>query len=373
MIKAMNLSQALSRKGNNFDLVRLVAAILVVWCHAYLMQPNDPAIDPLGTALGFDGLGSLGVYAFFLMSGILVTASYDRQRSAPRFIALRVARLWPAVAGGSLFAIFVIGPLFTTLPLSEYFASHTTWMNLDNASTLAFKRGWVLPGVFEHNRFERDICAPLWTLPLEVRCYLIVLVAGVLGLLSSRRGVFVAVAMGLVAFAVRVRFAPFELSLRDFSEKAGGYSFWPELFFMGGMLLYSWRDRVHINGLAATAFLMIFLVFRDTAAAQPLFYVTFVYGVLWTGSTPALRRFVPRNDYSFGIYIYGFMMQQSVASVAPHLNHVQATLVAAPFILLCAAASWHFVERPVLAWCRGRLARETVHPVPAIAADSAAR
>jgi len=67
------------------------------------------------------------------------------------------------------------------------------------------------------------------------------------------------------------------------------------------------------------------------------------------------------------------MMQQSVASVAPHLNHVQATLVAAPFILLCAAASWHFVERPVLAWCRGRLARETVHPVPAIAADSAAR
>jgi peptidoglycan/LPS O-acetylase OafA/YrhL len=170
-----------------------------------------------------------------------------------------------------------------------------------------------------------------------------------------------------------VRFAPFELSLRDFSEKAGGYSFWPELFFMGGMLLYSWRDRVHINGLAATAFLMIFLVFRDTAAAQPLFYVTFVYGVLWAGSTPALRRFVPRNDYSFGIYIYGFMMQQSVASVAPHLNHVQATLVAAPFILLCAAASWHFVERPVLAWCRGRLARETVHPVPAIAADSAAR
>jgi peptidoglycan/LPS O-acetylase OafA/YrhL len=86
-----------------------------------------------------------------------------------------------------------------------------------------------------------------------------------------------------------------------------------------------------------------------------------------------LRRFVPRNDYSFGIYIYGFMMQQSVASVAPHLNHVQATLVAAPFILLCAAASWHFIERPVLAWCRGRLARETVHPVPAIAADSAAR
>jgi len=174
----MMLSQAMSRKGNNFDLVRLVAAILVVWRHAYLMQWNDPAVDPLGTALGFDGLGSVGVYAFFLMSGLLVTASYARQRSAPRFIALRLARIWPAIAGGSLFTIFVIGPLFTTWPLADYFRSHVTWMNLDNVSTIALKRGWVLPGVFEHNRFAYDVSAPLWTLPVEVRCYLIVLVAG---------------------------------------------------------------------------------------------------------------------------------------------------------------------------------------------------
>ena len=369
----MILSQALSRKGNNFDLVRLLAAILVVWCHAYLMQWNDPATDPVTIALGFDGLGAFGVYAFFMMSGILVTASYARQRSAPRFIALRLARIWPAVAGGSLVTIFVIGPLFTSWPLSDYFRSHVTWMNLDNLSTIALKRGWVLPGVFEHNRFIYDVCAPLWTLPIEVRCYLIVLVGGLAGLLWSHRGIAVAVAIGLLAFGLRVHFSPFELALRDFSVKPGGYSFWPELFFMLGMLLYSWRDHIYIDGLAAIGLLMVFLVFRDTAAAQPLFYVAFVYGVLWIGTTPALRRFVPRHDYSYGIYIYGFMMQQCVASAAPHLNHIQATLVAAPFILLFAAASWHFVERPVLNWCRRRLARAPLQSAPAVTTDRALR
>jgi len=41
------------------------------------------------------------------------------------------------------------------------------------------------------------------------------------------------------------------------------------------------------------------------------------------------------------IYLYGFMVQQCVANIAPQLSHVTAVLIAAPFILLCAALSWH--------------------------------
>ncbi len=99
--------------------------------------------------------------------------------------------------------VFILGPLFTTLPLRDYFASGMTWANLDNFSTIVLKTGWALPGVFEHNRFPVDVCAPLWTLPLEVRCYLIVMVTGMLGLLSSARGV----ALAAAARVRRVRFA----------------------------------------------------------------------------------------------------------------------------------------------------------------------
>jgi peptidoglycan/LPS O-acetylase OafA/YrhL len=360
------LSHALSRNGNNFDLVRLVAAVAVVYGHSYLLQAPDGSSDWVHNALGFDGFGALGVYAFFLLSGMLVTASFDRQRSAPRFAVLRIARLWPAVALGSLVTVFIVGPLFTTLPLREYFSSGMTWSNLDNFSTIVMNTGWALPGVFEHNRFPVDVSSPLWTLPLQVRCYLIVLAAGMLGLLSSPRGALLAAALGIAAFVLRVHLPPHltphslplvQIGLRDFSETPGGYSFWPEPFFMLGVLLYGLRERIDIHGLMALALTMVFLVFRDTAGAQPLFYLAFVYGVLWVGTTPLLRRFVPRHDYSYGIYLYGFMVQQCVANIAPQLSHVTAVLIAAPFIVLCAALSWHCVERPVLMWCRARLAR----------------
>lgn len=367
-------SRALARNGNNFDLVRLFAAVAVVYGHSYILQAPDGHTDWVQHALGFDGFGALGVYAFFLLSGILVTASFDRQRSAPRFVALRIARLWPAVAGGSLVTVFVIGPLFTTLPLRDYFTSASTWANLDNFSTIVLKTGWVLPGVFEHNRFAHDVCAPLWTLPLEVRCYLIVVVAGMLGLLSGRRGVLLAAALGGAAFALRFHPTAPHVGLRDFSVLPGGYSFWPEPFFLVGMVVYGWRERIGMHGLAALGLVLVFLVFRDTAGAQPLFYLAFVYGVLWVGTTPRLRALRPRHDYSYGIYLYGFMVQQCIANLAPQLDHVSAVAIAAPLIAGCAALSWHGIERPALAWSRRRLARPAGSPDTATAVvDSAVR
>ncbi|HZZ09848.1 MAG TPA: acyltransferase [Paraburkholderia sp.] len=369
------LSHALTRNGNNFDLVRLLAAAAVVYTHSFVVQAPDGNADWVTRALGFDGAGALGVYAFFLLSGILVTASFHHQRSVPRFVALRIARLLPAVVGGSLVTIFIIGPLFTTLPLRDYFAAGATWANLDSFSVIVLKAGWTLPGVFEHNPFPVDICAPLWTLPLEVRCYLIVVLTGMAGLLSSPRGALLAALLGFAAFAFKLHLVPHpQIVLRDFRPPGGGYTFFPEPFFMLGILLYGWRDYIDINGLTAAAFAMIFLVFRDTAGAEPLFYLAFVYGVLWVGTTPLLRRFVPRHDYSYGIYLYGFVVQQCLANIAPHLNHLTSIVIATPMILLCAALSWHFVERPVLVRCRRRLARQPdVLGAAAAAGDQAAQ
>ncbi|MDR3098930.1 MAG: acyltransferase [Paraburkholderia sp.] len=355
------LSSALSRERNNFDLVRLIAAAAVVYAHSFVLQPPDGHTDLITALLGFDYSGSLGVFAFFLLSGLLVTASFDRQRSATRFVILRTARIWPAVAVASLVAIFVIGPLLTTLPFRQYFASGITWGNLDSFAVIVLGKPVQLPGVFATNHAPNAIFAPLWTLPIEVRYYIVVLVTGMLGLLKSPRGMLVAVLIGMVPFLVHPHLAPhFHLTLRDLANKPGGpngYAYFPEPVFMTGMLLYALRKRVHIGGWAALALFAAYFGLRGTPLAQPMFYVAFAYGVLWVGTTPLLHRFAPRNDYSFGIYIYGFAIQQVVAHFGPHLDHLSALLISAPGVFACAFVSWHCVEKPALDWTRRRLAK----------------
>ncbi|QBQ98410.1 acyltransferase family protein [Paraburkholderia pallida] len=355
------LSNALSRERNNFDLVRLLAASAVVFAHSFVLQPFDGHRDPATVLLGFDYSGSLGVFAFFLLSGLLVTASYDRQRSATRFLILRAARIWPAIAVASLVAIFIIGPLLTTWSLKDYFASGLTWGNLDTFSVIVIGKHIVLPGVFEHNHRPNMIYEPLWTLPIEVRYYAVVLGTGVLGLLKSRRGMLVAVLLGTAPFLIHPYLEPhFHLTLRNLANKPGGpngYAYFPELVFMTGMLLYAWRDRVHISGWAAAALIFGYAALRGTPLAQPVFYAAFAYGVLWIGTTPLLHRFAPRNDYSFGIYVYGFAIQQVVAYFGPNLDHLSALFIAVPGIFACAYVSWHCVEQPALEWTRRRLAK----------------
>jgi peptidoglycan/LPS O-acetylase OafA/YrhL len=309
-----------------------------------------------------------------------VSASFERQRSALRFVALRVARVGPAVVVGSMLTVFVAGPLLTALPLREYFASGMTWTNLDHLSILAPAPASTLPGVAEpsHVLFPVDSAAPLWTLPLLLRCYLVVLVAGMVGLLSTARGTALAVLIGGGVLLLGLHLPPLPQlpqlasGMREAADVSAawpdGQAFWPEAFFMLGMLLYGLRRGIDINGLTALALAMVFLVFRDTAGGQPLFYLTFVYGVLWVGTTPLWRRFVPRHDYSYGIYLYGFTVQQGIASVAPQWGQALSLLVAAPLIWGCAALSWHCVERPVLMWCRGRLAHRRTLPGGGVAA-----
>jgi hypothetical protein len=80
--------------------------------------------------------------------------------------------MWPALLLTTVVCAFVLGPLVSTLPASAYFASSDTYKHL---SWLRLRSSFDLPGVFADLPFPRAVNGSLWSIPLEIHWYLILL------------------------------------------------------------------------------------------------------------------------------------------------------------------------------------------------------
>jgi peptidoglycan/LPS O-acetylase OafA/YrhL len=74
------------------------------------------------------------------------------------------------------------------------------------------------------------------------------------------------------------------------------------------------------------------------------------YFILCFSLHPALffRPFTRLGDYSYGLYIYAFPLQQQMAFYHPRLRYLKGLAVVYPIILGVAVLSWHFIEKPAL-------------------------
>ncbi|WP_226858228.1 acyltransferase family protein [Diaphorobacter aerolatus] len=171
-------STTLDHRFNNFDALRLVAALLVIWSHQFSVMGR-----PVPLILNGNEPGAVGVVLFFAISGYLVTGSWLADPHVLRFTRRRVLRIWPGLCVAVLGCALILGPLATTLPLAQYLRSPVTW---DYFSNLWLQTKYVLPGVFETNPLPNGVNGPIWTIPLEVTCYLGLAVLGVFQVTRTR-------------------------------------------------------------------------------------------------------------------------------------------------------------------------------------------
>src|SRR3954468_11634176 len=155
-------------RHNNFDLLRLLAALSVIFSHAFLLAENSQDHDPLMILTGGQAiLGLAGVFVFFTISGYLITQSFETTRSPFVFLAKRALRIFPGLLGCLLICVFMIGALVTTLPLSEYLARPETYLFLLHNAVLDIDYN-RLPGVaFWPGNIGGIVNGPLWSLPCE--------------------------------------------------------------------------------------------------------------------------------------------------------------------------------------------------------------
>jgi len=314
---------------------------MVLYSHQYpLLGRESPYIIHLADNWGLS-LGSLGVAIFFAISGYLVTQSWIHDPHVVRYLAKRFLRVWPGLAVVTLLAVFVIGPLVSNLTLHDYFHDPRTWNYL---RALYLKIIFHLPGVFVDNPFPDAVNGSLWTVRIEFRWYLYLLALGMASYVVKpqwRRSVFL-VSIAVLVFYYFALHHPQTQSDRSWTLDYG-------MYFCLGALMCLYRDQWKtICWLCALAAGVIASCLGQTIMAALLIMTPTVI-VFGRAATPLIKDVGRFGDFSYGVYIYAFLLQQTLAwFFGDRLSFTFHLVLVTVMTLMCACLSWHLVEKPAL-------------------------
>ncbi|MCU1431052.1 MAG: acyltransferase [Actinotalea sp.] len=325
-------------RANGLNAVRLVLAATVIVYHSFPLAGLEIRPAPL-----YQALQDIPVDGFFAISGFLIVSSWVRRPQWWPFLRARMLRILPGLYACLVVTAVVVAPLGLLLGgegLPPTYAREAGAFVLDGLD-LRFTSYGIgdTPATVPYPEVWNG---SLWTLFWEFLCYLGVLAAGIFGILRWRWSIPLVFALAL---AVQL--------LYDLGPLDG--NFWAKnlsrfgLMFAAGALVWLWQDRLPAGrwwavGAAGVLVAGLFLPDYRVVAAFPLAYL-----VLYIGAVARDPRWRFRNDLSYGVYIYGFPVQQALALVGATRWGMPAYMVmsllgTAPL----AAASWWWVEKPSL-------------------------
>ncbi len=312
---------------NNFDALRLLAALAVLISHSFAIA-GDPQ-----PAVGVMDVGTIGVMVFFGISGFLIAQSWALDGHVGRFLTKRCLRIFPALLVLLVLCTLALGPIVSTLPADRYFTDSQTWSYLaNNAFLLTTDK---LPGVFVDLPYPLQVNASLWTLQTEMIAYLAIVVVGLLG---GLRRMWLAPLIAAALIVAPHGFVPWENDLFVLQAFAVGTS------------LYVWRRHVPwhwaIAAIGLVAWAISFEGLQLLLAVAVIPYATILFA--YRGPS-ALRRLTARGDFSYGLYLWAWPVGQTVVVL---LGASATTLVviaiSLPVTYVLAVLSWKLIEAPAL-------------------------
>ena len=339
-------------KLNNFDLLRIAAALQVVLGHGLVhLQVSRPAWWPIVEAFP-------GVPIFFAISGFLISAAYERSSSLKSYAQNRLLRIYPGLWCCILLTAMVAAGFGFRLWQPAAFA----WLPAQ------------LVGLIYTPQFLKDFGfgsynGSLWTIPIELQFYVALPALYWLGRgkAPGRNQTLIAcfAAFTIIGLLFALGSAPLaEGQAEPALRKLFRYSFAPHIYlFLAGVLLQRWQ--VQRSPWIAGKGLYWLALYLAWHFALPYNGYTYVGGTLLMAvatvalafTAPSLARSLLRgNDISYGVYIYHGLLINVMLELGFHGN---AALMPALVALTCVAAygSWKLVERPSL-----RRKRQTIHP-----------
>lgn len=335
------------KNDNNFAVIRLLAAFLVLSGHmSVLINAPIPAVL-------YNGIARLGLIIFFLIGGYLVTNSWKNDRGYLRYLTKRIMRIFPSLIIFVLLAAFVVGPLLSRLTIKEYFENPLFFNYFKN---IFLNINYNLPGLFEQNPYPNAVNGSIWSLPVEFFMYLIIPIVYEIGKkLNGRLHIIITFLVCFLSI-LQVSYFPDWRCVIYGSDLGQALSIIP-YYFLGSLVATLEIDKKVWN--FQVAFIILFLVqcFSYVSIELSLIisyisipYIIFSFAFTDNAVTSKLS-LLRKYEISYGIYLYGFFVQQVVIlyfmKLGINLRFEVILLICTLTTSFLALLNYIFVEQPM--------------------------
>lgn len=353
-----SLNVGLNGRDNSLGIIRLALASAVILSHAYPL--SGAATEPLARISNKqETLGGVAVLGFFAISGYLISKSGSRS-DVVQYLWHRMLRIFPAYWMALLVGAVVVGPITWCVEGHSLFG----YAQKAGGSSLAYlTANWKLIihqyGIYDifatTTPYGRSVGGSvlngsLWTLEYEWMCYMVVGALLVLGVITRARLLVILIAAALFALQVIFLANPMWLAIH-LPYFADQYRISLLLIFLVGSCFAVYSNSIPLNDYLGVLSALVVLATLLTAGFALIGFPALGYFILWLAVRlpQPLRRVGAHNDYSYGIYVYGFLVEQVLAYFGAYRWGIYFYALCTLIVTVALAwLSWHAIEKQAL-------------------------
>lgn len=298
------LSEIAKGRNNNLDIMRFIAAMLVIFSHSVPISMGAERADAISEWTdGRLSFGAIAVGVFFVTGGYLIAGSAERKNTVKAFFKARCSRIFPQLIFVTVLMTFIVGPIISGLTMGEYYRSSGSWKYLLNS---VFILQHNLPGVFDGNIYGNTVNGPLWTLPVEFMCYIMCFIAYKIRIMSKEVFKFTIPIAIIMAILSIISGNVFMITVLR-----------PVILFYIGMGIYVYRSKIEINSLIGTISILLFIFCIFIKADSVAMYIIFPYMIYYIafGLKYKFYNFGKRGEFSYGMYLWGWPVAQTICMI----------------------------------------------------------
>lgn len=350
MATVKTIETELDFKHNNFGFIRFFLAMLVMFGHTYGLGGFGK--EPIERILrGQESSGTLAVYGFFIISGFLVTRSLLSSPNIFSYGMKRALRILPGFWVCLIITAFVFAPVV-------YFFEHqsfTGFLTYKPTGPLYYIKinffllmhNYSIAGLLSKNPLPLVFDGSLWTLWLEAKAYIVLGLIGIIGLTNTKRYLVLSVFLilwGIIFFNVQITDSTNKYLRLIIDSSFLLYA----THFASGSVFFLFKDKIPFNKYIFIAGILLFLLASSFGFLHPALPIIWPIILLWCTIHLPFRKFANIGDFSYGIYIYSFPIQQLATFFKLNKEINTYFLMCFSITMTLAMISWFIVEEPAL-------------------------